>query len=120
MTQERPNGKAASESPTAAVDRLAGELGGVSRREAGKSVEYSRSSVLFATRENGWLNFRLRPEIAAAALRTPDTAVSSRGREWVSLAPAALDSFALDRATAWFEVAWRLAGESAAPGAAPN
>src|SRR5271157_2823653 len=80
----------------------------------------SRSSVLFATRENGWLNFRLRPEIAAAALRTPDTAVSSRGREWVSLAPAALDSFALDRATAWFEVAWRLAGESAAPGAAPN
>jgi hypothetical protein len=116
MTQERSNGKAGPESPAAAVDRLAGELAGVDRREVGKSVEYRRSSVLFATLKDGWLEFRLRPEIAAAALRTPDTAASPRGQEWVALAPAALDSFALDRATAWFELAWRLAGGPEAPG----
>ena len=100
------------ESPAAAVDRLAGELDGVDRREVGKSVEYRRSSVLFATQREGWLEFRLRPEIAAAALRTrPTRQPRHAGRSGCRWRRAAGDSFTLDRATAWFEIAWRLAGE---------
>jgi hypothetical protein len=114
MTEDHPkgNGVAHVESPTAAMDRLALELDEVRRREVGKAVEYDRVGVVFAEREAGRLSFRLRAEIVAAALRTPDTSPSARGPDWVALAPAAADVFALDRAVAWFETAWRLAGES--------
>jgi hypothetical protein len=101
-----------------AIDRLAGELDEVRRRTVGTAVEYDRGGMLFAVREPGRLSVRLREDIAAAALRTPDTAASDRGAEWVALAPAVADSFAIDRATSWFETAWRFAGgpaEAAGP-----
>ena len=53
--------------------------------------------------------FRLDGAVADAALRTPDTARSRRGAEWVSFRPASLDDHALDRAEAWFGSAWRRA-----------
>ena len=114
MSEEHPkgNGVAPLESTAAAIDRLAVELDEVNRRQVGQTIEYDRVGVVFAERVAGKLSFRLRAEIVAAALRTPNTAPSARGPEWVALAPAAADVFALDRAVAWFETAWRLAGES--------
>jgi hypothetical protein len=118
--QQRPNGKPATESPAEAVDRLAGELDGVRRREVRGLLEYDRGGVVFATREAATLSYRLRAEIAEVALRTPDTVRSTRGPEWVALIAATSDMFTVDRAAAWFESAWRLAGESPAPGKVPN
>jgi hypothetical protein len=113
MTENHPkgNGAAPVESPIAALDRLAVELEDVGRRAVGTGVEYDRAGVVFAAQEAGRLSFRLRAEIVVAALRTAATARSSRGPEWVALASAATDVFALDRAVAWFETAWRFAGE---------
>jgi hypothetical protein len=120
MTADLSNGKAHVESPADAIYRMAGELDGVGRRSAGKAIEYDRGGVGFAASEAGRLSFRLRPEIVAAALRTPGTESSARGGEWVVLVSEAGDEFTLDRATAWFETAWRLAGESPDGAARPN
>ena len=57
------------------------------------------------------LELRLRPAVAAAALRTPDVEASSRGAGWVRFAPAEIDDFVRDRAIAWLESAVRLAVE---------
>ena len=113
MTEDRPkgNGAAPVERPIAALDRLAGELDDVRRRAVGDGVEYDRAGVVFAAQDADRLSFRLREEIAAAALRTAATSRSARGPEWVALASVATDTFALDRAIAWFETAWRFAGE---------
>jgi hypothetical protein len=120
ISDEHPNGRASTESPAEAVDRLAGELEGVRRRETRGVVEFDRAGVVFATREAGRLSFRLRAEIAEVALRTPETAPSPRGPEWVALESSSTDVFTVDRATAWFESAWRFAGEASAPGAGLN
>lgn len=112
MTEARgPNGKARAETAVDVLDRLAVELDGVQRKAAGDAVEYSLSGLVFASREEGRLSFRLRPEVVAAALRTPDTVRSSRGEQWIMLATGVADAFTLDRARSWFESAWRLAGE---------
>jgi len=116
----RSNGEASMETPAEAIDRLAGELDGVRRREIGQAVEYDLAGLVFAVREAGRLSFRLRPDIATVALGTPDTASSVRGPEWVVLTVPTADSFTLDRATAWFATAWRFAGESPAGGASPD
>jgi hypothetical protein len=111
MTDERSaNGEARTESLAEAIDRLARQLEGVERRPVGKAIEYSRAGVVFAAREDGRLSFRLREEVVGAALRTLDTGSSARGADWISLSGAIADQFALDRAVAWFESAWRLAG----------
>jgi len=113
MTDGRgSNGRGHSPSPAEAIDRLAAELDEIERREAGIAVEYARGGAVFAIREGLRLSFRLRPEIAEAALRTPDTTRSHRGNDWIAIQPRVVDGFALDRALAWFESAWRLAGES--------
>jgi len=54
--------------------------------------------------------FGLDPAVAAAAIRTPDTAPSVRGRGWVAFAPVDLDDHAADRAVAWFASAHRRVG----------
>ncbi len=101
------------ESPAEAVDRLAGELDGVSRRSAGGSTEFVRASSLFAVQSGTKLEFRLRAEVTAAALRTPATSKSARGADWIALDTSTRDQFTVDRTVAWFEMAWRIAGESA-------
>ncbi len=113
MTDDHgPNGLSQMPNPAEAIDRLAAELDEIERHEAGIAVEYARGGAVFAVREGLRLSFRLRPEIAEAALRTPDAARSDRGNDWIALQPRVVDGFALDRALAWFESAWRLAGES--------
>ena len=111
MTDElSANGEAPDESPAEAIDRLARQLEGVERRAVGRTIEYARAGGVFAVREDGRLSFRLREEVVSAALRTLDTGPSARGADWISLSGAIADRFALDRAVAWFESAWRLAG----------
>ena len=113
MTDDHgPNGRSQMPNPAEAIDRLAAELDEIERHEAGIAVEYARGGGVFAVREGLRLSFRLRPEIAEAALQTPDAARSHRGNDWIALQPRGVDGFALDRALAWFESAWRLAGES--------
>jgi hypothetical protein len=95
----------------ATIDRLATELDGATRRESAGAVEFVRAGVVFATREGSRLSFRLRSEIVEAALHTAGTSKSARGPEWVALDSALPDEFTRDRAIAWFETAWRMAGE---------
>lgn len=116
MTDHLPsNGAAPTESPAEAMDRLALQLAGVRRLEVGNSIEYDRAGVLFAARNAATLSFHLREEVVAAALNTLGTARSARGSDWIALAATtdAADTFTLDRAVAWFESAWRLAGSAA-------
>ena len=54
--------------------------------------------------------FGLDPAVAAAAARTPDVELSSRGAGWVTFAPAELDDHAADRAVAWLASAHRRLG----------
>lgn len=70
----------------------------------------------FGAVSGGAVELRLRPAVAGAALRTPDTAASVRGPGWVRFAPPTLDAFARDRAAAWLESAWRFADEGWAEG----
>jgi hypothetical protein len=106
------NGHTESPSLGEAIDRLADELDEIHRHESGNVVEYVRGSTVFAVQQALIVSFRLRSEVVEAALRTPDTVRSSRGSDWITLQPRAVDGFALDRALAWFESAWRLAGDS--------
>lgn len=100
---------APSGSVGAIVERAAAELGGVERTERGAVVEWSASGVPFATVQGDRAEFRLAGAIAAAALRTPDTASSVRGPDWVAFMPSVLDGHAIDRAEAWLASAWRRA-----------
>ena len=96
---------------TELLDELAAALEEVTRREEGGGVEYVRAGIAFAFSHGPGASFRLRPEVARAALRTPDVVSLPRGPGWVVFAPPDLDQFAVDRALAWFESVWRLAGE---------
>lgn len=62
------------------------------------------------------IEVRLRPAVADAALRTPDTTASVRGRGWVRFAPTDLDDSSRDRALAWLDSAVRLAAEGGETG----
>ena len=91
-------------------DELIAEAGGEST--PGDTAEYLRDGQAFAVAEADAVEVRLHPEIAEAARRTPATAASSRGPEWVRFAPPELDQHALDRAEAWFLSAWRAANRA--------
>ena len=90
------------------LDDLADEIGVTERRAVGGAVEYRRGGTLFAV-SGPALELRLRPDVAAAALGTPGTTPSTRGEGWVGFAPSQVDQLALDRASAWFALAWRVA-----------
>ncbi len=95
------------------LEAAAEGLGGVERVAAAQAVELRHAGRSFARLAEDAASFRLDPSIAAAALRTPDTSASPLGPEWVEFRPTELDRFALDRAMAWLESAWRLAGPAA-------
>jgi hypothetical protein len=65
--------------------------------------------AVFATQAGDLAEFRLDPRVAAAALRTPDTARSIHGSDWIVFGPSILDDHAVDRAEAWFLSAHRRA-----------
>jgi hypothetical protein len=85
------------------------DVAGIATESEGESTTWSAAGRPFATLIGEWAEFRLDPMVARAALRTPDAAVSPRGPDWVSFAPAVLDDPAIDRAEAWFLSAYRLA-----------
>ena len=84
-------------------------LMGVSRADAPDGTTWSVSGSPFArlAPSAASAEFRLDPPVVTAALRTPGTAPSGRGRDWVQFAPGMLDDEAVDRAEAWFLSAHR-------------
>jgi hypothetical protein len=88
------------------------ELPGVTSRELAGTIEYLLDDQTFASLEadGAAASFRLAPAVAAAAVNTPETGVSPRGPDWVTLRPTVVDGHAIDRAVAWLESAWRQAG----------
>ena len=96
----------------AALEVAAASLEAAEGRQDGGLTTWSIGGIVFASVERGTpdrAEFRLAPAVVAAALRTPDTARSPRGTDWVAFAPTDVDGHALDRATAWLESAWRRA-----------
>ena len=74
-------------------------------------VTWSRVGTAFAALGPNGIELRLDRVVAAAATRTPDTAPSPRGKEWIRFNPHELDGHALDRLRAWLELAYKRAGE---------
>ena len=74
------------------------------------TTTWSHRGAPFAVLEATGIEIRLDAAIAAAATRTPDTAPSPRGPDWVRFNPRELDGHAVDRLEAWFELAYRRAG----------
>jgi len=74
-------------------------------------VTWSRDGREFAVLGSSGIELHLDRAVAAAATRTPDTAPSPRGRDWVRFNPRELDGHALDRLRAWLELAYRRAAE---------
>jgi hypothetical protein len=109
LSPKRPQNQSV-ETLAAHLTRLAAELGEVQQTTANGGIEYLRAGRLFAVARGERVEIRLRPDIADAARRTPDTAVSLRGDEWVDFAPESWDEGAIDRLDAWVRVAWRAAG----------
>ncbi|HWH24000.1 MAG TPA: hypothetical protein VNW68_03795 [Candidatus Limnocylindria bacterium] len=102
----------ADESIGALIERLARQAGEVTATDTPAGRAYSRTGQPFALVATEALELRLRPDIAEAARRTPATSASDRGPEWIRFAPPTIDRHALDRAAAWFLIAWRAAGDA--------
>jgi hypothetical protein len=100
---------AVDESLDERVEAVVGELVGVDRRRGGPAVEFAANGTLFAVLASEGLEAALDATVLKAALRTPDTAPSSRGAGWITFAPATVDRYALDRAEAWVRFAYRRA-----------
>ncbi len=111
-----PNGNQIDEGPIepTLVDLLADlaeEFSDVEERPVPGGIEYVTHERAFVRLTGATAHFRLRPEVAAAAIRTPAAAASPLGPDWVTFSPGPLDQYALDRAQAWFELGHRLAAE---------
>lgn len=92
------------------VEAVIEDLGGVTRRRDGALVVYEVGGRPFAVLGEERLEAVLDLTVLKAALRTPDTAASTRGAGWVTFTPATVDRYALDRAEAWVRFAFRRAG----------
>ena len=99
-----------------AVVDAAAVVAGATRKARGGTVDYAVDGAIVAGLGPAGVEFRLGPEVAAAALGTPDALPSARGRDWVAFRPRTLDRFALDRIAAWFGLAAKLSSRSPAPG----
>jgi hypothetical protein len=89
---------------------LAGDLEAVTSAKEGGLVVYQRRAAVFARVSADALEVRLPDDIAEAAERTPDT-VSLPGQPgWIRFTPRSSERHVIDRATAWFQTAWRHAG----------
>jgi hypothetical protein len=92
------------------LSEAAQELDGAEANDAGGGTEWLVRGRVFATVTGAKAEFALDPMVVAAALGTPDTGPSPRGREWVTLSSPEVDQLAVDRAVAWFRSAYRRAG----------
>jgi hypothetical protein len=93
----------------ALLEDLATEFPDVEARPGPAGTDYIVGAQPFARLQGEVAEFRLRPEIVAAAVRTGDAVPSPLGQEWVRFRPATFDQYAVDRAQAWFELGHRLA-----------
>jgi hypothetical protein len=86
---------------------LAAELDEVGSAGDGGVVTYRRGSTVFARVSADAMEVRLPADIADAAMRTPDTAALPEGVGWLRFTPVGRERHVVDRATAWFQMAWR-------------
>jgi hypothetical protein len=91
---------------------VADDLEDVERIETGDVLELRRGGVEFARFDTRGAGFRVGRPVVTAAIRTPGAEASDLGADWVGFRPETADRFALDRAIAWVEVAWRRAEPS--------
>jgi hypothetical protein len=87
---------------------LADELDEVTSTADGDVTSYQRGGAVFARVSGTSLDTRLPEDIGAAALRTRDTAPAGE-RGWIRFTPGDDERHVIDRATAWFQTAWRYA-----------
>jgi hypothetical protein len=93
------------------LDEVAAEHPAVARREAAEGTVWEVAERPFVVAGASFAEFRLRPDMVRAALRTPGTGPSARGPEWVAFEPPVeLERADVDRLRSWFEMAARLAG----------
>jgi hypothetical protein len=97
------------------LDAAAEDLGDLRHGGEGANVSWAVGDTVFVALNAGRAEFRLDQLVARAALRTPDTAPSTRGPDWVTFAPETLDDGAIDRAEAWFLSAHRRATQGSKP-----
>ena len=100
---------AAQAEVAALLERVTAELGEVKSASAGLDTEFSRNGRTFAVLRGTQVALRLRPDIAEAALRTPDTEASQRGAEWIEFVPDPSEPQDVDRLSAWLTIGWRAA-----------
>ena len=91
---------------------VAAELDEVTSSADEGVTSYARGTAVFARVSGAALDVRLPVDIAEAALRTPDTAVDPDDRGWVRFTPGNAERHVIDRARAWFEIAYRHASDS--------
>ena len=77
----------------------------------GATTAYRREGVEFARVEGARLRVRLPVDIAEAALNTPDTTLDPDDRGWLVFSPSSDERHVVDRATAWFRLAWKHAND---------
>ena len=94
---------------------LAGTLEGTAWDGDGGRVSYRRGDVVFARVSTDGLEVRLPEDIADAAERTPDTAALPGQPGWIRFTPRGSERHVIDRATAWFQTAWRHAESTGTP-----
>ena len=98
-------------SPRELLDEVAAEHADVARRDEADGTVYQVGGQPFVILGAQSAEFRLRPDMVRAALRTPGASASPRGLEWVAFEPPAeLERYDIDRLRSWFEMAARLAG----------
>jgi hypothetical protein len=85
----------------------AAELEDASSSSDGSVTSYTRDGIEFARVESAMLRVRLPVDIAEAALNTPDTKLDPDDRGWLIFTPADAERHVIDRATAWFRLAWK-------------
>ncbi|MEA2622751.1 MAG: hypothetical protein QOH61_1661 [Chloroflexota bacterium] len=93
----------------AMVEAITTELGDVQATGSATAMEYRRGQQVFAAIDGPRVSLRLRPDIAEAALRTPATAPSPRGADWIEFEPNPSDPQDADRLRAWLTIGWRAA-----------
>ena len=91
---------------------LATELDEVTSSTDGGVVGYARGGADFARLDGAVLRVRLPVDIAEAALNTPDTALDPDDRGWLVFSPTDDERHVADRASAWFRIAWKHAGDN--------
>jgi len=85
--------------------------GAVAEVAATGEIAWTCAGKRFAILRADSVELRVGAAIAAAAVRTPDTAGSNRGADWIVFAPETMDGHALDRLEAWLAAAHRRAAD---------